>query len=178
MYPFFRHYRALASARRLGPMQPFQTHVSRHRIWPIDIDPWMELNNGRTLTLYDLGRIPMFERLGIIEAARKAGLFFTVAGVSVRYRARLQPFRMVEMRSRILGWDNRFTYMDQSLWLGETCANQVLVRTAIARRGEGIVAPQEALHIMGFDFESPPLPRWVGDWIDAEASRPWPPERV
>jgi len=178
MYPFFRLYRARARARRLGPMDPFATHVSHHRIWPIDIDPWMELNNGRTLTLYDLGRFPIFERLGIIDAARKAGFFFTVAGVSVRYRARLQPFRVVEMRSRILGWDDRFTYMDQSLWLGETCANQVLVRTAIARRGEGIVRPQEALRTMGFDFVSPSLPGWVTGWIEAEASRPWPPERA
>lgn len=179
MYPFLRHYQAIAQARRMGPIGPFETHVSQHRIWPTDIDPWMELNNGRTLTLYDLGRIPLFIRLGIVAGARKAGLYFTVAGVSVRYRARLQPFRTVEMRTRMLGWDGRFIYMDQSLWLDETaCANQVLVRSAIARRGKGIVPPGEALRLMGFEIESPPLPGWVENWIAAEGSRPWPPERV
>ena len=33
----------------------------------------MELNNGRTLTLYDLGRIPMMLRLGVIRTLRAKG---------------------------------------------------------------------------------------------------------
>ena len=50
MYPWFRMAKELWKFRktRLGP---FETHVSTHRCWPWDIDPFMELNNGRTLTL-------------------------------------------------------------------------------------------------------------------------------
>jgi hypothetical protein len=28
---------------------------------------------------------------------------------------------------------------------------------------------------MGRDTVSPPIPAWVANWIEADASRPWPP---
>jgi len=179
MYPVFRLWRALRQARRMGPLGTFETHVSRHRVTVFDIDPWMELNNGRTLTLYDLGRIPLYERVGLHKKLQDFGMYFTVAGVSVRYRARLQPYRTVEMRSRMLGWDDRFLYVDQSLWLKDgTCANQALIRAAIARRGKGIVPPAEAARLLGGSDETPDLPDWVVNWGQADATRPWPPEQV
>ncbi len=178
MYPYLRSFYCIWRAFRMRPLDLFDTHVSHHRIWPLDIDPWMELNNGRTLTLYDLGRLPLFARMGLLKATRKSGMFFTVAGASVRYRARIRPLDKVEMRSRVIGFDDRFTYIDQSLWLGETCANQVLIRTAVARRGKGIVSPGQALREMGFEAQSPELPDWVKNWIAAEATRTWPPENT
>ena len=66
------------------------THVSYHRCWPWDIDLWMELNNGRTLTFYDLGRIPLARRTGLVELLRKQRWGLTMAGASVRYRARIE----------------------------------------------------------------------------------------
>ena len=141
MYPFFRSSYEILRARRAPRLGLFDTHVSHHRCWPWDIDPWMELNNGRTLTLYDLGRLPLYVRNGLDDVVRRSGFYFTVAGVSVRYRARIRPFAPLEMRNRFLGWDARFCYVDQTLWIHGECANQALVRSAIAKRGEGIVAP-------------------------------------
>ena len=59
--------------RRLPPLPVLGTHVSHHRCWPWDLDPWVELNNGRTLTLYDLGRIPMAQRTGLIGKSVDVG---------------------------------------------------------------------------------------------------------
>ena len=178
MYPFLRSYLGNRRARRMPRLRPFDMHLSRHRIWPFDIDPWLELNNGRTLTLYDLGRLPLYERTGLLKAVRDAGMYFTVAGVSVRYRARIVPFSIVDMQSRIVGYDGRFFYAVQSLWQGEACANEALIRVAVARRGKGIVPPAEVMALIGHHGDSPPLPEWVRNWATAEATRPWPPERV
>ncbi len=176
MYPFFRLARELWAVRKAPPLPVLGCHVSRHRCWPWDLDPWIELNNGRTLTLYDLGRIPLGRRTGMYRAAAAQGWGATVAGVMVRYRRRIRAFDVVEMRSRCIGWDARFFYIEQSIWLGDECANHMVLRSAIASPA-GIVPPARLLAVMGEGAESPPLPDWVEQWIAAEAVRPWPPER-
>lgn len=175
MYPFLRMTAELLRARRLPPLDPFAHHVSHHRIWPGDIDPWMELNNGRALTLFDLGRVPFVVRIGLIAALRARGWRMTVAGCSVRYRRRVTPLSRVTMLTRLIGWDERFIYLEQSLWQDGDCAIQVLNRSA-ATSGRGILPPADIAEAMGLDRTSPPLPDWVRAWAEADARRPWPPE--
>ena len=176
MYPYLRLVAEFWRHRRKPPLDLFETHVSRHMVWPWDIDPWMELNNGRTLTLYDLGRVVLFERLRIVAAMRERRWAGTVAGSSVRYRHRLRMFDRYELRSRILGWDARFIYAEQSMWRAGRCTSQGLLRLAIAN-ADGIVPTATVAQAMGHPAESPPLPEWVAAWIAAEALRPWPPVR-
>lgn len=175
MYPFLRLATALTRARFQPPLEPFAPHVSRHICWPWDLDPWRELNNGRTLTLYDLGRTPLAVRAGVIAVLAQQGWGMTVAGSSVRYRRRVRAFDRVTMVSRLLGWDARFIYMDQSMWKDGDCTSQALIRSAVTST-EGIVAPERVARAMGHDGASPPLPTWVRAWSEAEAQRPWPPE--
>ena len=80
MYPLIRFAREVMAARRAPRLPPMGAHVSTHRVWPWDLDPWWELNNGRTLTLYDLGRIPMAIRLGITETLRRRGIDAAASG--------------------------------------------------------------------------------------------------
>lgn len=176
MYPFLRAFKGMALARRQPKLGLFDTHVSRHICWPWDLDPWMELNNGRTLTLYDLGRLPLSRRTGVERVLRDRGWGLTVAGSSVRYRRRVTMFTRLTMHSRCLGWDARFLYMDQSMWAGEECTSQALIRSAIVSKA-GIVPPAQLAEAMGVAPESPALPDWVLAWSQAEATRPWPPVR-
>lgn len=176
MYPLFRLTLEFALARRLPPLGFFETHVSRHTCLPWDIDPWRELNNGRTLTLYDLGRVPFGRRLGLDGALHANGWGMAVAGASVRYRRRIRTFDRIEMHTRALGWDTRFLYIEQSMWVKGEAANHVLIRSAVTN-GEGIVAPARLVAALRGPEKSPALPAWATAWIAAEGERPWPPER-
>lgn len=176
MYPFLRMAWVMAKARRQPPLGPFDAHVDTVTCLPWDLDPWVELNNGRTLTLYDLGRLPLSRRTGFERLLREKRWGLTVAGSSVRYRRRVTLFMRLTMHTRCLGWDDRFLYMDQSLWRGEDCTSQVLIRSAIVSQA-GIVPPRELALAWGLAPESPPLPAWVQAWTKAEATRPWPPAR-
>jgi acyl-CoA thioesterase FadM len=153
-----------------------QPHISTHRVWPWDLDVWFELNNGRTLTLFDLGRIPMAKRMGFDTVARARGWGLTVAGNSTRYRKRVTAFQRLTQVSRVVGWDARFVYLEQSFWRGDECTTHMLLRNAFISKA-GMVPPAEVLAALGQSQPSPPLPEWISDWIAAEAKRPWPPQR-
>ncbi|MFE3838049.1 acyl-CoA thioesterase [Pseudogemmobacter sonorensis] len=175
MYPWFRMVKEIVKFRKAPALHPFDTHVSHHICWPWDIDPWMELNNGRTLTLYDLGRLPLGERTGLHRIAKAKGWGMAVAGASVRYRRRVRAFHRFEMKTRLIGWDARFVYMEQSMWRQGECSSHLLLRSAITRGARGIVPPAEMAEALGLAPQSPPLPDWVAAWITADAERPWPP---
>ncbi|HBZ45179.1 MAG TPA: thioeseterase [Maritimibacter sp.] len=176
MYPFVRMIKEMIVARNAEPLPLTGTHVSHHICWPWDLDIWMELNNGRTLTIFDLGRIPLAQRAGLIRALAKNRWGLTMAGATVMYRKRVRMFDRIDVRSRALGWDDKFIYLEQSMWKGETCTSHILYRSAVTDKN-GIVAPIRMLQAMGIeDIASPELPDWVTGWIEADKHRPWPPE--
>lgn len=174
MYPYFRMLKERWAVRNAPPLRILEPHVSTHRIWPVDLDPWRELNNGRTLTLFDLGRIPMSLRMGFARVAKANRWGITVAGNSVRYRKRVTVFQKLTQISRVVGWDTRFVYLEQSFWRDGECTAHMLLRSAFISKA-GIVPPEAVLAALGQSQESPALPEWIKDWIAADAKRPWPP---
>lgn len=175
MYPYIRMGLELWKFRKAPPLGPFEAHVSTVRIWPWDLDPWKELNNGRTLTLYDLGRLPMLKRMGYDRLVKEKRWGATVAGNTTRYRRRVTLFQKLTMVSRVIGWDARFIYIEQSMWRGGDCTSAILIRTAVISKG-GMVPAEQAMAALGVAEASPPLPDWVHAWIAGDAARVWPPE--
>lgn len=175
MYPFVRLAKELFVARKQAPLPIMGEHVSHHRCWPWDIDGFMEMNNGRILTILDLGRTGLAQRVGLLKALQENRWGMTMAGASVRYRKRIRPFIKFRVVSRTIGWDDKFFYLDQSIWIGDECATQALYRSAVTDKN-GIVRPRRLFDHVGFDGDRPPLPAWVQGWIDADATRPWPPQ--
>jgi acyl-CoA thioesterase FadM len=174
VYPMFRFAAETARARRMPGLALGDTHVSRHSCMPWDIDPWRELNNGRALTLYDLGRIALLARTGLGATLEASGWGIAVAGASVRYRRRVRAFDRIEMRSRIAGRCARFFYFEQAMWRAGEAASALLVRAAVTGDA-GIVATDAVMAAHGEPGWHPALPDWIGAWIEAEAVRPWPP---
>ena len=172
MYPFFRFAAETTRAARMPRLGLDDVHLSRHTCLPWDIDPWRELNNGRTLTLYDLGRIALMIRTGFSATLRREGWGLAVAGASVRYRRRVRVMQRFEMRSGLVGRDARFFYVHQSMWRGEPVSS-LLVRKAVT--ADGIVPTDRVMAALGEPDWRPALPPHASAWIEAEALRPWPP---
>lgn len=104
------------------------------------------------------------------------GWGLAVAGNTTRYRKRVKMFDRLQMHSRVLGWDQRFIYMEQSMWKGGECTSHILIRSALIGAGRaGIVDPSALAKACGLPEASPALPDWVTAWIAADALRPWPP---
>ncbi len=176
MYPLLRTAKELWANRKADPLPIGEDHVTRLLVWPWDIDIFLDLNNGRVLTLFDLGRFGLFQRMGLLRALKAQGWYGTVAGTAIRYRKRITVFQKLELRTRLVGWDDRFTYFEQAFWRGGECAAHAVVRTAITS-GRGIVPTSEVARALGLPEASPDLPDWIRHWSQAELVRDWPPER-
>ncbi|OOY30026.1 acyl-CoA thioesterase [Thioclava sp. F36-6] len=176
MYPVIRMAKEILKFRNAPALPITGTHVSQHICWPWDIDLWMELNNGRTLTLFDLGRIPLAIRTGLWDALKRNKWGIVVAGNTTRYRRRVQAFQKIEMRSRCLGWDDRWIWLEHAMFTKDgECTSHVLIRGAVTSK-KGMIPPAQVLAEMGQDATSPPLPEFVTAWAEADHKRPWPPQ--
>lgn len=175
MYPIVRLAKEMFVYRAEPDLPVLGSHVSHHRCWPQDIDLYLEMNNGRILTILDLGRTGLAKRTGLIRALQRNRWGMTMAGASVRYRRRIRPFVRFKVASRCVGWDDKFFYLDQSIWIGDECAAHALFRSAVTDKS-GIVKPGTLFRDINFEGERPTLPDWVQRWIEADADRPWPPE--
>ncbi len=174
MYPYLRSARVLLSAW-LGSRLDFDDESVVHmRVWLGDIDVFAELNNGRHLTLMDMGRFDLAVRSGFLRTVHRHGWGLTVGGASVRFRHRVRPFSRICLRSRVVGHDDRWFYFHQKIEHGDRLCSSALVRTAVIEKGRLVPVPR-VLEALGRPGQAPGLPEWVQAWIDAEALRPWPP---
>lgn len=175
MYPVVRLAYQLWRHRNDPPLGRDDIFVSHHICWPWDLDTQMELNNGRTLTLYDLGRIPYAQQIGLMDTLRKQGWGLALAGASVRWRKRVRMFQKVEMRTAYLGKDERFFYVLQSMWRNGEAVSSLLCRTVVSDKNGIVTTDRLAEHMPEYIFEKE-MPKWVQDWIAVENTRTWPPE--
>ena len=71
MYPIVRVVKEYLSASKMPPLTALEAHTSHHRCWPQDIDQYLEMNNGRILSILDIGRTGLAARVGLITALRQ-----------------------------------------------------------------------------------------------------------
>ena len=174
MYPFIRFAAITIAERRKPPLAIFDTHKMQMRCMPWDADMFIEMNNGRVFTIYDLGRFGLAVRIGLWDVLKKQNWGLVVAGSTIRYRARITPLQRFTLKTQFVGWDDKFFYLQQSMWRGDTCCNHGLLRTGVTQKGR--LAPvDDVAKAMGVDGPPPPLPDWVQAWAAADGTRPWPP---
>lgn len=146
-------------------------------IWcmPWDLDIFFEMNNGRVLTLFDIGRLEFALRSGLVRALIKNKWGLVVAGSSIRYRKRIRLFDRVTMKTQLIGVEGRWCYLSQTMWVRGEAACSVLLRTGITRAGR-VIDSAEVFPVMDITMQGLSLPEWAKAWAEADALRPWPPE--
>ncbi len=175
MYPIVRLVLGILKAKQSAPVNFHEPSIIHFRCRPWDLDMFQELNNGRALTLYDLGRFDLAIRTPLMKALKANQWGLVVAGSTVRYRKRIRMFDKIEMRTQMVGFDERWIYLTQSMWVkGEPCSS-LLIRTGVTAKGK-VIPPQQAQDAMGIEHLDFAPSQWLNQWTESEALRPWPPE--
>lgn len=154
-------------ASRFRPrLELLEDSVLNFRVLPNDLDLNVHMNNGRYLSLMDLGRMDMTLRTGLGRAMVKGRWKPLVGAVTMRYRRGLEPFEAYELHTRLLGWDAKWFYLEQRFMKGGDVAAEGVVR-ALFRGPKGNVATADVAAVLGLSPESPGLPESLSAWIES-----------
>ena len=148
-------------------LTPLGESVVRFRVWPHDLDLNLHMNNGRYLTVMDLGRTDLMIRCRMLGAVLKRGWRPMLAAATIRYRRPLAPFRRYELRTRLVGWDQKWFFMEQRFEVGGDLYAYALVK-GVFKDGRGVVPPSRVAQILGHDNQSPQWPAALAAWLTWE----------
>ncbi|ASK67016.1 thioesterase [Brachybacterium avium] len=144
------------------------SHV-RFRVNPGDLDVQRHMNNGRYLTLMDLGRMDLMVRSGFWQRITDQGWYPVVAGQTITYRRSLQLWESFDLASRVIGHDDRWIYLEQVFRRDGTVVADAIVRARFLRRSGGSVPMEEALELAGPLPDDLEVPRWVTEWNEGSS---------
>ncbi len=151
----------LIGAARRGRLGALGTSSIAMRVWPNDLDVQMHMNNGRYLSLMDLGRIDLLVRSGFLHEARLRGWYPLVGAATIEYRRPLRVLQRYSLMTKLLGWDERWFYLEQHFIRGNKVVAVAMVK-AMIRGTSGAVPTSEAMNAIGFSSPSPALPPGCG----------------
>ncbi len=171
MYPYLRIIKLFATKKSRPKLAIGDESILNMRVHLGDIDPFMELNNGRHLTMMDFGRFDLAMRSGLLKTVKQQGWGLAVAGSSVRYRHRLKLFQKYTLHSQVVGYDEKWFYFHQKIISKGKIHSAALIRTAVTSP-KGIVPVEKVLTVMGYDVKYD-VPEWILAWAKADELRPW-----
>lgn len=137
------------------------------RVVPTDLDLLLHMNNGKYLTLMDLGRMDLMLRSRMWGEMTKRGWYPVVAGQTITYRRSLNPFQRFDLLTKVLGVDDRWIYMDQTFVVGETVHAHAVIRARFLKKGGGSVEHDEIEEVIGTFPDHLELPEWLVDWTES-----------
>ncbi|GMA30276.1 acyl-CoA thioesterase [Litorihabitans aurantiacus] len=147
---------------------PLAVSVTRMRVRPGDLDFYMHVNNGTYLQMMDVARSNYIADIdGVAKLARRRW-YPVVSASTMRYRRSLTLGQRFEIHTRMVGWDERITYLTQEFVRG----GQVVARGLVAGRfltrgsGERVPAP-DVVELLAPGLAQPTLPEDVAEWAHA-----------
>ena len=163
MFPWLRLIKVGAGLIRAQRVSLLDTTRVRLRAWPNDLDLNLHVNNGRYLSLADLGRFDWFMRTGLFQLARQHGALPVVGDAIAKFRRELNAWQAFEIHTRMLGWDERWGFLEHRFVRNGRAIGVVGIR-GLFRGPDGPVTPGELMAGLGVSMTSPPLPQWILEW--------------
>ena len=161
MYPYLRLIRVvIQSGLQKKKNLLYEESTINLRVLPQDIDPFMELNNGRYVTLLDLGRFGYGANVKISKFLKANQWSLTIVGTYNEYRFRLRLFQKFILKTKIFGYDEKWFYFFQKAERNNKTHMASVVKFAFTSKN-GIVLPKEVIKAMDEDYDPNKLPNWI-----------------
>jgi len=135
-------------------MQPLDTSVIRLRVLLNDLDLNRHMNNGRFLTIMDLGRMDLLKRTGTLDLAMKNKWMPVVGNASIDFQRPLKLWQQYDLHTRICRWDEKWIYLEQIFYSKEKIIAQGHIK-GLLRGKNGNIPPQFIIDQLHPGFSSP-----------------------
>lgn len=151
--------------RPLPPMGVLDEDCLHMRVLPNDIDINLHMNNARYLNIMDYGRTHMLARTRLLERILRSRWRPLIGAVWITYRRSLPLFSAFTLTSRLVCWDQRWFYIEQTFTGREGLAAVGWVK-GILCDAKGNVDPQQVIEGVAPGAVSPPIPEAIATWND------------
>ena len=151
----------LAARWRPALALPAGTSVLHFRAWPTDLDLSLHVNNGRYLSLMDLGRLDLMVGAGLWRAILQHRWTPIASNVLIRFRREIRPFQRFRLETRLVTWDTSMVVMEQVFVLeggprnGQVAARALFKGGIYDRRARTFVPIARLMQEIGAAAEAP-----------------------
>jgi acyl-CoA thioesterase FadM len=168
-------FTALLWRRKLDPRQ--DGSLLTFRVLPTDLDLNGHLNNGRYLTIMDLGRLDHVLRSGLWRPIWRNGWAPMLGSAAIRFRRELRLLQRFTLETRIAAWSDTTAVMEQTFFVASgpnkgQMAARALVRAGFYdRKDRSFVTVKRLIAELGLpaeQTESPPLTAEIEAFLKAE----------
>jgi len=172
---WFRLLWLLLTARKRGHLDvPRQASVLAFRVWPHDLELSIHMNNGRYLTLMDLGRMDVLIRSGLWREVLRHKWTPIASAITIRFQRELRPFQRFRLETRLLCWDANLVVMEQTFIIeggprnGQAAARALFKGGLYDRTERKFVEIARLMSLIGVSEESPPATPEVEAFLHAD----------
>ena len=158
--------------RREGHLPP--TGIGRVRLTtlPTDLDILLHMNNGRYLSLFDLGRWDLLVRTGLFDVMKQRGWYAVVSSETVTFRKSLELWKRFDVESRMIGHDDKAVYLEHRAVVDGEVYARAIIRARMMKRSGGTLSHEELFAAVGRPEGIPEVQEWVHEWAAASALPP------
>ncbi len=142
----------------------FDVSSTQFRVLPTDIDMYRHLNNGRYLSIADLGRFDLLRRAGLYKELTARGWYPVVVATTISYRKSLDLWQKFSVESRFLGYDDRAVYVEQRFVVDGEVYARMFIRGRFLKKSGGLVPMDELIEVAGVAPHELEVPDWILRW--------------
>ena len=154
-------------------IHPLGVSEIHSRVWPLDLDANLHMNNGRYLSIMDLGRLDLMMRIGVVGQVLKNKWMPVLSAATIRYRLPLNPFQKFRLDTKIAWWDDKWFFIEQQFVLmggdkdGAVAAIAFVKGSLYDRQKRETVPSQDLIALFG-DITKPEKPDYIEAWQKSE----------
>ena len=154
--------------------QPDEISRLSFRVWPTDLDLSLHMNNGRYLTIMDIGRLDFMVRTGLWRPLLTNGWTPIASGIAIRFRRELRLFDRFELETRLLAWSEVTVVMEQILRFssgprsGQVASRALFKGGLYDRQTKAFLPIARLMKEIGAEVEPPPLTPDVEAFLKAD----------
>lgn len=162
----------LRDRRKIAPLDASELHFT---VWPTDLDANIHMNNGRYLSIMDLGRLDLIVRMGMMKTVIKEKWMPVLSAATIRYRISLNPFQKFKLETKVIWWDEKWFYMEQRFIIkggnkdGAVAAIAFVKGSFYSKQRKTTVPTSELITLMGLtETDTPAQPSYIKSWQQSE----------
>ena len=167
---FFRLIRIIIHAFYRPELHFLDTSIVTFRVWPLDLDINSHMTNSRYLSVMDLGRTDLLIRTGLGKLSWQKKWGSVLGSATIRWRRGLKLFQKYEIHTRVVGWDDKWFYLDQKILSGGHVISHAIVKAIFVKKGGSLMAKDIVKMVVGDEMssESPTIPEAILYWNKSE----------